>query len=267
MDNPVINQPAGLAFPATRRVDGGAPWRWLKAGSRDLRQCGPASLFYGACFALAGWLLYFVFKTAYALFAGLTTGFLLVGPLLALGLYDLSRQAERGQPPRLGPSLLSWRPNLSNVALLAGVLTVVMLLWARASMVTFALFFDGGLPTFASVVHAVLTLEQPEFTLVYFAVGGFFALFVFAISVVSVPMMLDRNTDAITAGIASIDACLTNPGPMLLWAGTIVALVALGFATLFLGLVLAVPLVGHATWHAYRELLGPAPAATDDGAP
>jgi len=255
MDNPVINQSPALDFPAVRRVDGGAPWRWLRAGAADLRRSGPASLFYGCCYAVVGWLLYFVFNEAYALFAGLTTGFLLLGPLLALGLYDLSRQAEQGRKPALGPSLWCWRPNLSNVALLAGVLTVVMLLWARASMVTFALFFDGGLPTFASVVHAVLTLEQPEFTLMYFLVGGFFALFVFAITVVSVPLMLDRNTDAVTAGLTSINVCLHNPLPMLIWAVVLVGLVVVGFASLFVGLVVTIPLAGHATWHGYRELL------------
>ena len=152
---------------------------------------------------------------------------------------------------------------MANVGVFAALLAVVMLVWARASLVVFALFFQvGKLPTFADVVRAVLAFEQPVFALAYFAVGGFFALFVFAIGVVAVPLMLDRNTGAITASIASLWACARNPGPMLLWAACITALVALGFATAFVGLIPIMPLVGHATWHAYRELVAAVPAAS-----
>ncbi|HRD89932.1 MAG TPA: DUF2189 domain-containing protein [Accumulibacter sp.] len=242
-------------FPVIRSIDAAAIPRWLGAGWRDCRTAGIASLFYGGCFAAAGWLMYIVFAEAYALFAGLTTGFLLVGPFLAIGLYDLSRRIERGEPPRLAPTLAAWRSNLPNVGLFAALLTIVLLIWARASMVVFALFFTGGLPSFADVVRSVLTFEQPDFSLVYFAVGGFFAAFVFAIGAVSLPLMFDRKTDAISAAIASLVVCARNPGPMVLWAGSIVLIVSIGFATLFIGLIVATPLVGHATWHAYRELV------------
>ncbi|MDE2586453.1 MAG: DUF2189 domain-containing protein, partial [Betaproteobacteria bacterium] len=102
------------AFPEVRNVGLDAPWHWLAAGLSDLHRGGSASLFYGACFTLSGWLLYLVFQKAYALFAGLTTGFLLLGPLLAMGLYDISRRLERGEVPRLQPTLSCWRPNLAN---------------------------------------------------------------------------------------------------------------------------------------------------------
>lgn len=247
------------AFPEIRKVGVDAPLRWLKAGWGDLRQAGSASLFYGACFAVGGWVMQVVFAHAYALFAGLITGFLLLAPFLAMGLYDLSRRIELGEAPRLAVTFTAWRPNLPNVGLLAAVLAVVFLIWARASMVIFALFFDtGGLPTFGDVVHAIVTFEQPEFALVYFMVGGFFALFVFAISVVAVPLMLDRGTDAVSSAITSISACARNPLPMLLWAICIVVLVAIGLATRFLGLIFVMPILGHATWHAYRELTAPA---------
>lgn len=244
-------------FPVIRRIDAGAIAGCLRAGWRDVRRGGRASLFYGACFAAAGWLMQYVFAQAYALFAGLATGFLLLGPFLAMGLYDLSRQLERGGEARLAKSLAAWRSNLTNVGLFAALLVVVLLVWARASIVIFALFFMGGLPTFADVVRTVLTFEQPVFALVYFAVGGFFAVFVFAISVVAVPLMLERQTDAVTAAIASLIACARNPGAMLLWAACIVVLVGIGFATFFVGLVVTMPLVGHATWHAYRALVEP----------
>ncbi len=242
-------------FPIIQPISMGVISDWLCAGWRDLKSGGWASLFYGLCFAFAGLLMSIVFAKAYALFAGLTTGFLLVGPFLALGLYDLSRQNERGLSPKLASSLAAWRPNLPNIGLFAAVLAVVLLIWARASIVVFALFFTGGLPTFVDVVRTVLTFEQPEFAAVYFAIGGFFALFVFAISVVAVPLMLDRQTDAVTAAIASLVACGRNPLPMLAWATIIVLLVGIGFATLFVGLVITMPLIGHATWHAYRSLI------------
>ena len=249
---------AAAAFPKIRSVGLDAPARWLSAGWGDLRKARGASLFYGACFAVGGWVMQVVFAHAYALFAGLITGFLLLAPFLAMGLYDLSRRIELGERPRLLVTFTAWRANLANVSLLAAVLAVVFLVWARASMVIFALFFDAaGLPTFTDVVRAIVTLEQPEFALVYFMVGGFFALFVFAISVVAVPLMLDRGTDAISSAITSIGACARNPLPMLLWALCIVVLVAIGLATRFIGLIIIMPILGHATWHAYRELAAP----------
>ena len=260
------NDTPASRFPVIRRVEANAIAGWLHAGWQDFRQGGMASLFYGACFATAGWLMQAVFAQAYALFAGLTTGFLLLGPFLALGLYDLSRRIERGEAPRLVPSLAAWRPNLANVGLFAALLAVVLLVWARASIVVFALFFTGGLPTFADVVRTVITFEQADFALVYFAVGGFFASFVFAISVIAVPLMLDRRTDAVTAAIASLVACIRNPGTMLAWATCIVVLVGIGFATLFVGLVVTMPLIGHATWHAYRGVVATAEDAGDETA-
>jgi uncharacterized membrane protein len=248
---------AGLPFPRIREVGFGAPWRWLKAGGRDLRRAPGNSLFYGACFALAGWAMQLVFAHAYALFAGLATGFLLLGPCLSMGLYDISRHLERGETPRLGASSIPWGSTLGNIGVFAAVLAVILLIWARASMVIFALSYQGGLPTFADVVRAVFGFEQPTFALIYFAVGGVFALLVFAISVVAMPLMLDRNTDAVTAAIASLVAFGRNPGPLLLWAACIAALSAVGFATLFLGLIFITPLIGHASWHAYRDLVAP----------
>jgi len=246
-DTPGTANPASR-FPVIRQVEAGAVIRWMRGGWHDLRRSGLPSLFYGSCFAIAGWLLQVVFAEAYALFAGLTTGFLLVGPFLTLGLYDLSRRIEFGLPPRLLPTLAAWRPNLPNVGLFAALLAIVLLVWARASIIVFALFFTGGLPSFGNVVHAVLTFEQLDFALVYFAVGGFFATFVFAISVIAVPLIFDRKTDAVTA---------TNPVPLLLWGICIGILGIIGFATFFVGLIITMPLVGHSTWYAYRDIVAP----------
>ncbi|HQN64667.1 MAG TPA: DUF2189 domain-containing protein [Methylophilus sp.] len=243
-------------FPVIRHVKPSHILGWLKAGIRDTRQAGLSSLFYGAFFAAAGWVMKFVFDEAYGLFTGLVTGFLLVGPFLAMGLYDLSRQIESGQQPTLVPSLTAWRANILNVGIFAGVLTVILLIWARASMITFALYFqDSAFPTLTKVIESVFTLKQPMFAMVYFAVGGIFAGLVFAISVVAIPLMAERKTDAITAAIASIITCAKNPLTMLLWGFCIVVLVVLGFATYFVGLIITMPIVGHATWHVYRDIV------------
>ncbi len=243
-------------FPVIRQVKPSAIIHWLRAGIADTRKSGFSSLFYGVFFAAAGWLMQIVFSKAYGLFSALMTGFLLLGPFLAMGLYDLSRQIEQGQQPKLIPSLTAWRANILNVGIFAGVLVVVLLIWARASLIIFALYFeDGVFPTLTEVIMSVISLKQPTFAIVYFAVGGVFAALVFAISVVAVPLMADRKTDAITAGIASIIACTRNPLTMLLWGSCIVLLVVFGFATYFVGFIIAMPIVGHATWHVYRDVV------------
>jgi uncharacterized membrane protein len=250
-------------FPPIRPIGAAAPLRWLSAGASDLRRAPLASLFYGVAFALMGWLIHYVFQHAYEYASALTGGFLLVGPFLCAGLYDISRRLERGEPAPLRPTLTAWRANLGAFSLFALLLTIVMLVWARASLVTFALFFStGGMPTVSNFLAHVVSPDHWDFVAAYFGVGGLFAAIVFAISVVSVPMMLDRGTDTIVAALTSVRALFENFGPLLLWASLIVLVVGIGFATLFIGLVIAVPIVGHATWHAYRELVGPAvPAA------
>lgn len=249
-------QSTANTFPVIRKVKPSIILDWLHAGVRDTTRAGFSSLFYGAFFAIAGWVMQVVLSETSGLFSGLLTGFLLLGPFLAMGLYDLSRQIELGEKPKLIPSMSAWRPNILNVGLFAGLLVAVLLIWARASLVIFALFFENGVfPTLSDVVLSVISLNQPTFAIVYIAVGGIFATFVFAISVVAVPLMADRKTDAITAALASISACTTNPLTMLLWGFCIVVLVGLGFATHFVGFIIAMPIVGHATWHLYRDVV------------
>lgn len=241
--------------PKIRKVKPSIVINWLHAGIIDTRRAGLASLFYGIVFAAAGQLMHVIFAESHALFAGLTTGFILLGPFLALGFYDISRRMELGEQPNLTLSLFSWRSNVLNVSLFAGLLIIIVLIWSRVSFIIFALFYDGGLPTFNDVVLNVITLKQPIFAFIYFALGGIFAAFVLCISVISLPMMIDRNTDAITACICSFETCVRNPLTILLWGSCIVVLVSFGFATYFLGLIIAMPIIGHATWHAYRDLI------------
>jgi len=153
------------------------------------------------------------------------------------------------------PTLVAWRPSAGAIGIFALVLGVILLVWARASLIVFALFYTGGMPTVAGFVGQILSPDNLEFLLAYVCVGGGFALLVLAISVVSVPMMLDRDTDGIVAVLTSLRAFGANVSAMVVWGMLIVALTAAGFALYFVGLVVAVPLIGHATWHAYRALV------------
>jgi uncharacterized membrane protein len=243
------------ALPEVRRVDLGAPLRWLAQGWSDFLVAWRASVVYGAVFALMGWLVILVFRNAYEYVWGLTTGFLLVGPFLSIGLYDLSRRRERGQSMKLATILTVWRPNLGSIGMFALVLGVLLLVWSRASLVVIAVFFPSEMPSLERFMANALAIENLEFLLAYFVVGGFFAALVFAIAVVSVPMMLDRNTDGIVASLTSLRACRDNAAAMIVWAGLIATIVGAGFLLWFVGLVVAVPVIGHATWHAYRELV------------
>jgi uncharacterized membrane protein len=256
MNEPTPITPSASPFPAIRAVSFDAPLRWLAKAAADLRAAPGASLFYGAAFAVMGWAIYFVFRHAYEYASALTAGFLLLGPFLCTGLYDISRRVERDGAVRLAPTLTAWRANLGAFSLFALILTVIMLIWARASLVTFALFFSSGMPSLSGFLARVVSVEHWDFVLTWLAVGGVFAAIVFAVSVVSVPMMLDRGTDTVVAALTSVRALLANPGPLAAWAALIVLLIGAGFATLFIGLVVTAPLVGHATWHAYRELVG-----------
>ncbi len=242
-------------FPVIRSVKAKHIYKWLLLGVQDLQQAKLSSLFYGFIFALVGFLMHTVIFEASWLLSALTTGFLLLGPFLAMGLYDLSRQIELNEQPAFIPTLSAWRVNLINVGIFAGVLVVVLLIWARASLIIFALFFEGGLPTFLEVVKTIVTFQQPTFALIYFAVGGLFAAFVFSVSVAAIPLMADKKTNAVTAAIASLSCVVKNPLPMALWALTIALLVLASFATSFLGLIITMPIIGHASWHAYRDLI------------
>jgi len=245
-------------FPPIRTVAMNAPFAWVVAGWRDFARAPLASGFYGVAFALMGWLIHLVFRHAFEYTSSLTAGFLLLGPFIATGLYDISRRLERGETVRLGTTLTAWRSNVGTFGLFALVLTIIMLVWARASLITFALFFSSGMPTLQNFLGRVASLQHWDFVLAWVAVGLLFASIVYAVSVVSVPMILDRGTDAVVAGITSARALFANVGPLVLWALLIVVLIGIGFATLFVGLIVTAPIVGHATWHAYRALVGPA---------
>ena len=229
------------------------PFRWLAAGWSDLLAAKGIALFYGICFWLMAVVLGAVFRNSPEYATSFLSGCFLVGPFLAMGLYEVSRRREQGLPQELGASLTCWDAHLGSMGMLVLVVLVLELLWGRASLVVFAVFFNTGMPSTAGVVQAIFKPANWQFVAVYLVVGGVFASLVFSTCVVSIPMILDRDTDAISAGIASIQVVLGNTGILLLWGGLIVALL-LGALLLpwALGVLVIGPWLGHASWHAYR---------------
>jgi len=243
---------AGSPFDiALRPLSLGEPLHWLRLGWRDFLRCPGLGLFYGGCFMAMGWLLMAVFERAPAYLLALSAGFLLSGPFFCLGLYQASRRLERGEQPDLGDSLLAWDQRIGALGVFGFVLLVLEMLWGRASLIVFAVSFDG-MPDFKGSLLALINPDNLAFITAYLLVGGLFAGLIFAVSVVSIPMLLDRPTDAISAGLTSMRLVLTQPGVMLVWGALITTLVVLAMLPWFAGLLVVGPVLGHASWHAYR---------------
>lgn len=227
------------------------PLRWLALGWRDFRRAPAIGLFYGLCFVVMGWALLKVYEHAPAYTLALSAGFLLMGPFLCLGLYRVSQRLEAGETPGFGDSLLAWNQRTSALGIFGFVLLVLEMLWGRATLVIFAVSFDG-MPDFKGSLLALLDPANIGFTLAWAGVGAIFAGVIYAISAVSIPMILHRQTDAVTAALTSLRLVLTQTGVMLWWALIIAALVGLALLPGFAGLLVVGPVLGHASWHAYR---------------
>ncbi|MBO6543780.1 MAG: DUF2189 domain-containing protein [Alphaproteobacteria bacterium] len=236
-----------------------APWNWISAGWRDMWAMPGVSLSYGILFflisvSLAGAL--FVAGLS-SLVLALGAGFMLVGPMLAVGLYEASRRLERQNPVSFRDVLFVETAAPMQLAFLGGLLMLVLLGWIRIASLLFALFFGlNGFPPLADFLPTLMfTGHGLGLVVVGTIIGAVIAYAVFAISVISVPLLMDRDMDAVSAVIVSIKAVTENARPMLLWAWIIALVMALGMATFFVGMIIAFPLIGHATWHAYRSLV------------
>lgn len=245
----------GDGIPQVRAIGFGAPLRWLARGVDDMRATRLRGAFYGALFVLMGVLIARVYHQQWQLTMGLAAGFFLVGPFVCCGLYGLSRQRARGEPVSLTKSLACWRANPASIGFFAAILTFLMVIWARVSVVIFALFSTADFPTLQGVLQQVFSFSNLPFVIAWFGTGFVFASLAFGISVVAVPLMLDRKTDTMMALFGSVRALWMNLGPLYLWAALIVLLIGGSMLLWYVPLILTAPLVGHATWHAYRELV------------
>jgi uncharacterized membrane protein len=247
----VAPPPAPPAAIVLNRLGFADPLRWLALGWRDFIRCPGIGLFYGLCFMVMGWALLSVYQHAPAYMLALSAGFLLMGPFLCLGLYRASQRLEQGEKPDFGDSLLAWDTRTGQLGIFGFVLLVLEMLWGRATMVIFAVSFEG-MPDFKGSLLALLDPENIGFIAAWATVGALFAGLIYAVSVVSIPMILHRQTDAITAGLTSLRLVLTQTPVMLWWGGLITLIVGLALLPWFAGLLVAGPVIGHASWHAYR---------------
>lgn len=225
-----------------------AAFGWLRLGWRDLRSAPRQSLSYGLVMLALSWLISACawWWVNLGLYLGLVSGFVFIGPLIALTLYSISLHLERGEPVTLRASVADAARQLGNAMVFALALTIVLLVWARAANTLYIFFPDSS---------ARSMRDLALFLAIGSAVGAVFSAIVFAASAFSLPMLMDRKTDTITAVVTSVNAVLRNKPAMLVWAAIIVGCVVLGFATAGLAFFVLLPLLGHATWHAYRQTI------------
>jgi uncharacterized membrane protein len=273
-DPGAVGEAEALPFVAPcRTLSATAPFGWLRRGWADMLAAPRQSLSYGVVVVLLSFAVAVVairFGGYWELLA-LVSGFIFIAPLLAVGTYAISEQLERGEKPSLRRCLFEERRAFASLMVFALILMVVFLVWARAGSAIHVFFPVGSEPGWR---------EYLTFFGIGSAVGSIFAAIVFAAAAFSLPMLVDRNVDTVTAVVTSINAVLRNKGAMVVWAGLIVLAVAPGFSLLFAGrergaavafvmvaLGLTLPLIGHATWHAYRETIDASAWPLQDGAP
>lgn len=244
---PQVTAKSALPFVAPcRALRAGAPLQWVRKGWADFCRTPRVSLTYGAVIVLLSWLVTGVGLKYGSYWAALIllSGFVFVAPVLAIGLYSISRQLARGMTPTLSTCLVELRKTLGTAMVFAIALLVLFLIWARAGSMVHVFF-----PMKANPDLSQLAL----FLAIGTAVGSIFAGLTFLFSAFSLPMICDRDADAVTAIVTSVNAVLRNKRAMAVWVMLIVSLTALGFATALLGLAVVIPLLGYATWHGYVE--------------
>lgn len=245
--NPPESAPLPFVAPC-RTLPPGAAFEWLRLGWRDLCQAPRQSLSYGVVMLLMSYGISALtwYWGDLGLYLGVITGFVFVGPWLALTLYSISIHVERKEPVSLRRSIGDARQQLGNAMVFAVILTVVFLVWARAATIIHVFFPDNGSPELRDLLW---------FLGIGSSVGALFSAIVFAVSAFSLPMLMDRRVDTVTAVVTSVNAVLRNKPAMLVWAMLIVGCVLLGVATAYLAYIVLLPLLGHATWHAYRRTI------------
>ncbi len=244
--------------PKIRTISPERPWTWLSRGWSDLRAAPAVGLGYGALFAAAGFLVVALMWSfdVFELFLPLAGGFLLLAPVLAVGLYETSRRLAAGEKVTMATALLAWRRNVGQVALFGVALLLFFIAWMRLASLIFMLFFAYDPPSPETFIQDVFfQWDSIPFLLVGGGVGAVLAALVFAISVVSVPMLLDRDVNVVVAIATSVETVRRNLFPMFVWGCLIVLFTGAGLATFYLGLIVTLPIIGHATWHAYRDLV------------
>lgn len=249
------NAPAAQA-PAINRITTDTVRDALHKGFDDFKAAPGYGLFFGGVYAVGGLVLWGLSRMVgnAGILVPLAFAFPLLGPFLAIGLYEVSRRRERGEPLDRSAILGAvFRQRDGQMPFMGVVILFLALCWLVLARVTFALFLsDDAMTNIFTTREAIFTLDGAAMLLIVVALGGAFALLVFALTVVSMPLLLDREVDIVTATISSVQAVAENLRPMMLWAAIVVGVLTVAMLPAFLGLFIALPVLGHGTWHLYR---------------
>lgn len=258
-DHEVPTVRSGLPFAEkVREVGTEEPFQWLAAGWRDFRSAGFVSLAHGLLFVFAGLLLSvgLVALGLTHLVGPLVVGFMLVGPALTVGFYAISRDLAAGRRPSFATAALAWKGNAAPILGMGLMLVLFLVVWMRFAAMIFAICFPYTPLDVQSLLNAALfTVDGMTFLAVGSVVGAGMAGLAFVCGAFSLPLLLDRNVGILEAVATSAVAVVLNARAMLVWAGLIVLFTAAGLAAGYVGLAVTLPLIGHATWHAYRAVI------------
>ncbi len=265
MPHPAKPTTPTLSLPVVRGVPVERPLRWLAQGARDMVRCGWLSYAHGMVLALFGAVLYFLARDRFWLLAGAFSGFMVVAPVLATSLYAMSRALEKGEPVNIALLVVTWtRWQQSRRELPASYWALVrfgLLLglagtgWVLTSAALITLLASQPVTGPADFIRHVVLDRQTYLFEFWLALGGIMAAPIFASSVVTIPLLLDRRATVLQAVLTSCQAVLVNPTTLAVWAALIMGFTVLGLASLMIGLVVVIPILGHASWHAYRDLV------------
>jgi len=260
-------EPARRTPPVVLSIGTGDILSCLGKGARDFVAAPFYGLFFGGFYAAGGWLLAYLFYTLeinYYIYP-MATGFAMIAPFVAAGLYDVSRKREQGEPLTWGSVLTSVRTaGGKDLGWMVIITTFAYIIWLDIAIALYVIFYGLNPLNLQELLVAIVTTPAGAlFFVLGNAVGLVLALAVFSITAVSFPLLFDRNIDFVTAMITSVKTVLQNPKPMVLWCAIIGAFFAISILSVFVGLIAALPILGHATWHLYRCVIAPeAPSET-----
>jgi len=232
-------------------------FQWLKKGWSDTKKTWKVSVTYAALFILVGLFVSFGFyhlDVPYLILPALS-GFLLVGPAVAIGFYEGSLRIQEGESFQLKDCILAFRRNTWSIMAIGIAQVFLFMVWIRFSFTLFAISFPGVSPEWGAIAARAITIEGVHFGLMIMVLGAVFAIVTFFSGAFSLPLMVDRKTVLIPALITSAYAVQQNIKPMIIWAALIVTIMFAGLISV-IGLIVTFPLIGHATWHAYQRVLG-----------
>jgi uncharacterized membrane protein len=231
------------------------PLSWLERAWHDIQHTPGTSFAHGVALALFGWILLLLARDRFWALAGALSGFLLIAPVLATGLYAISRALERGESAGSATVIAVWRSLDRRLVVFGLLLAAAGTGWVMTSAALITLMAPGMIHTPVDFLRHVVANQDSWLFELWLMLGALLAAPVFASSVIAIPLMLDRPVGVLSAVLTSWRVVLENPIPMVVWATLVMGFTLLGLASMLLGLVFVIPMLGHASWYAYRDVL------------